>query len=44
MTSEAAAVPETGEVAPVVLIDFENAAPLPSESVEREMTREQAFQ
>ncbi|MBQ6006005.1 MAG: TolC family protein [Selenomonadaceae bacterium] len=44
LTSEAAAVPETGEVAPVVLIDFENAAPLPSESVEREMTREQAFQ
>ena len=37
LTSEAAEVPETGEVAPVVLIDFENAAPLPSESVEQDM-------
>ena len=37
LTGEAAAVPETEEVAPVVLIDFENSAPLPSESVEHEM-------
>ena len=44
LTSEAAEVPETGEVAPVVLIDFENSAPLPSENVEEEMTRENAFQ
>ena len=43
LTSEAAAVPETGEVAPVVTIDFENAAPLPSENVEQEM-KEQAFE
>ncbi len=44
LTSEAAAVPETNEVAPVVMIDFENSSPLPSETVENEMTREQAFQ
>lgn len=44
LTSEAAEVPETGEVAPVVLIDFENSSPLPSESVEQEMTKDQAFQ
>ena len=44
LTSEAAAVPETGEVAPVVMIDFENSSPLPSENVENEMTREKAFQ
>ena len=31
LTSEAAAVPETGEVAPVVLIDFENSSPTPSQ-------------
>ena len=43
LTSDAAEVPETGEVAPVVLIDFENSSPLPSESVEREMTRDKAF-
>jgi len=36
LTTEAASVPETGEVAPVVLIDFENNdTPLPSETVER---------
>lgn len=44
LTSDAAAVPEINEVAPVVMIDFENASPLPSETVENEMTREQAFQ
>ena len=44
LTSDAAAVPETNEVAPVVMIDFENTSPLPSETVENEMTREQAFQ
>ncbi len=43
LTSDAAAVPETGEVAPVVMIDFESSSPLPSESVEHEMTREDAF-
>ena len=43
LTSEAAAVPETGEVAPVVTIDFENSAPLPSENVEQEM-KEKAFE
>lgn len=36
LTSEAAEVPETGEVAPVVLIDFEGDSILPSETVERE--------
>ena len=41
---EAAEVPETSEVAPVVTIDFENSSPLPSESVEQETTREVAFQ
>jgi len=44
LTSKAAAVPETAEVAPVVMIDFENSSPLPSENVENEMTREKAFQ
>ena len=52
LTSEAAAVPEVKEVAPVVTIDFENEAPLPSENVEREiskdvesaLTRERAFE
>ena len=44
LTSDAAAVPETGEVAPVVTIDFENSSPLPSETVERELTRDTAFQ
>ena len=43
LNSEAAAVPETAEVAPVVMIDFENASPLPSESVENEVTRDKAF-
>lgn len=43
LNAEAAAVPETEEVAPVVMIDFENSAPLPSESVEHEMTRDAAF-
>ncbi|MBQ3443753.1 MAG: TolC family protein [Selenomonadaceae bacterium] len=36
LTSDAAEVPETAEVAPVVLIDFENPAPLPSEEVDKE--------
>lgn len=44
LTSDAAEVPTTGEVAPVVLIDFENSSPLPSESVEQELTRDTAFQ
>ena len=35
LTSSAAAVPEAGEVAPVVMIDFESESPLPSETVER---------
>ena len=43
LTSDAAEVPETSEVAPVVMIDFENSSPLPSEEVEQEMTRETAF-
>lgn len=43
LTAEASAVPEVGEVAPVVLIDFENNSPLPSETVEQE-EREQAFE
>jgi len=40
LTSDAAEVPETAEVAPVVMIDFENPASLPSETVERETNRE----
>ena len=44
LTSDAAEVPETGEVAPVVTIDFENSSPLPSENVERELTKERAFE
>lgn len=44
LTSEAAAVPETSEVAPVVLIDFESSSPLPSEGVEQELTKEKAFE
>ena len=44
LTSDAAETPETSEVAPVVLIDFENSSPLPSESVEQEMTRDRAFE
>ncbi len=43
LTSEAAVVPETGEVAPVVLIDFEGDSPLPSETVEP-VEHEQAFE
>ena len=43
LTADAAAVPEVEEVAPVVMIDFENDAPLPSETVEHS-TRDQAFQ
>ena len=42
LTEEAAAVPEVEEVAPVVMIDFENDAPLPSATVERQ-ERDQAF-
>ena len=44
LTSDAAEVPETTEPAPVVMIDFENDAPLPSESVERDLARDNAFQ
>ena len=44
LTSEAAEVPETGEVAPVVLIDFETESPLPSQSVDQELTKDKAFQ
>ena len=43
MNAEAAEVPETDEVAPVVTIDFEGSNVLPSENVEREMTRNNAF-
>ena len=38
-----AEVPETDEVAPVVTIDFEGINVLPSETVEREMSRDKAF-
>ena len=41
LTSEAAEVPVTKEVAPVVLIDFENEAPLPSEVIEQEQAQNQ---
>lgn len=44
LNSEAAAVPETTEVAPVVLIDFENPSPLPSEDFEQTDTQEKAFE
>lgn len=43
LNAEAAEVPESDEVAPVVLIDFEGSNVLPSENVEREMTRDKAF-
>ena len=43
LTSDAAAVPEVKEVAPVVMIDFENDTPLPSESLEQDMTKDGAF-
>ena len=43
LTSEAAAVPEVKEVAPVVMIDFENPSPLPSENVEKDTTKDGAF-
>ena len=43
LTSEAAVVPEAGEVAPVVLIDFEGESQLPSENVEP-VEHEQAFE
>jgi outer membrane protein TolC len=36
LTTEAAEVPTAEEVAPVVMIDFENDSPSPSETVERE--------
>ncbi|MBR4904506.1 MAG: TolC family protein [Selenomonadaceae bacterium] len=36
LTADAAEVPETGEVAPVVLIDFENDSLTPSEVADRE--------
>ena len=41
LTSDAAAVPKTDEVAPVVMIDFENDSPTPSETVERETVFQQ---
>lgn len=44
LTSDAAAVPTTEEVAPVVMIDFENDSPLPSENVEHETVHDRAFQ
>ena len=44
LNTEAAEVPETSDVAPVVMIDFEHSAPLPSENVEDELTRSKAFQ
>ena len=44
LNTEAAEVPETSEVAPVVMIDFESSSPLPSENVEDELTRSKAFQ
>lgn len=43
LNAEAAEVPETDEVAPVVLIDFEGSNVLPSENVEREITHDKAF-
>lgn len=43
LTSDAAAVPKIEEVAPVVMIDFENDAPLPSENINSENVRDQAF-
>lgn len=43
LNADAAEVPESDEVAPVVLIDFEGSNVLPSENVEREMTRDKAF-
>ena len=43
LNADAAEVPETDEVAPVVLIDFEGSNVLPSENVEREMTHDKAF-
>ena len=44
LTEKAAEVPEIEEVAPVVTIDFENDAILPSENVEEELTKEKAFE
>ncbi|MBO4779795.1 MAG: TolC family protein, partial [Selenomonadaceae bacterium] len=43
LNADAAAVPEIDEVAPVVMIDFENSSPLPSENVEQELTHDAAF-
>ena len=43
LNPDAAKVPETDEVAPVVMIDFENESPLPSQTVEPQ-TRNNAFQ
>lgn len=40
LTTTAAETPKTEEVAPVVMIDFENSSPLPSETVEREISDE----
>ena len=42
LTPEAAVVPEADEVAPVVTIDFENEAPLPSDNVMQEYTKDHA--
>lgn len=44
LTTDAAEVPETSEPAPVVMIDFENPSPLPSESIESDTPHEKAFQ
>ena len=44
LTSDAAEVPTTEEVAPVVMIDFETPSQLPSENVDRERTSDRAFQ
>ena len=43
LTTDAAEVPETAEPAPVVMIDFENDSPLPSETVEHKRTADNAF-
>ena len=43
LTPEAAVVPEADEVAPVVTIDFESDAPLPSDNVTQEYTQDRAF-
>lgn len=44
LNSDAAEVPETNEVAPVVTIDFDNSSQLPSEAVDDDLAKEKAFQ